>query len=94
MEPIGGNIAGRAIPKGAARINAAVLYIAWLVSPEGQKVYEDTEGRALPYEGLGTAMSQMLSGRKLAVLAWGDTEKALKHDEIEEKLMTLIGSKK
>jgi len=94
MEPIGGNIAGRAIPKGAPRINAAALYIAWLVSPEGQKVYEDTEGRALPYEGLGTEMSKMLSGKKLAVLGWGDTEKALKHDAIEEKLMTLIGSKK
>lgn len=94
MEPIGGNIAGRAIPKGAPRVNAAALYIAWLVSPEGQKVYEDTEGRALPYEGLGTEMSKMLSGKKLAVLGWGDTEKALKHDAIEEKLMTLIGSKK
>lgn len=94
MEPIGGNIAGRAIPKGAARINSAVLYIAWLVSPEGQKVYEDTEGRALPYEGLGTEMSKMLSGKKLGVIGWGDTEKALKHDDIEEKLMTLIGSKK
>ncbi len=94
MEPIGGNIAGRAIPKGAARPNAAVLYIAWLVSPEGQKVYEDTEGRALPYEGLGTIMSEMLAGKKLAVLGWGDTERALKHDAIEDKLMTLIGSKK
>jgi iron(III) transport system substrate-binding protein len=94
MEPIGGNIAGRAIPKGASRINAAVLYIAWLVSPEGQKIYEDTEGRALPYEGLGTIMSQMLAGKKLAVLGWGDTERALKHDDIEDKLMTLIGSKK
>jgi iron(III) transport system substrate-binding protein len=94
MEPIGGNIAGRAIPKGAPRPNAAVLYIAWLVSPEGQKVYEDTEGRALPYEGLGTEMSKMLTGKKLAVLGWGDTEKALKHDDIEERLMTLLGSKK
>jgi iron(III) transport system substrate-binding protein len=94
IEPIGGNIAGRAIPKGASRVNAAVLYIAWLVSPEGQKIYEDTEGRALPYEGLGTIMSQMLAGKKLAVLGWGDTERALKHDDIEEKLMTLIGSKK
>jgi iron(III) transport system substrate-binding protein len=94
MEPIGGNIAGRAIPKGAQRSNAAVLYIGWLVSPEGQKVYEDTEGRALPYEGLGTAMSQMLSGKKLAVVGWGDTEKALKHDAIEDKLMTLLGTKK
>ncbi|MBM2802413.1 MAG: transporter substrate-binding protein [Deltaproteobacteria bacterium] len=94
MEPIGGNIAGRAIPKGAARMNAAVLYIAWLVTPEGQKVYEDTEGRSLPYEGLGTEMSRMLIGKKLAVVGWGDTEKALKHDDIEDKLMTLIGSKK
>lgn len=94
MEPIGGNIAGRAIPKGATRVNAAVLYIAWLVSSEGQKVYEDTEGRALPYEGLGTEMSKMLSGKKLAVVGWGDTEKALKHDGIEDRLMTLIGSKK
>jgi iron(III) transport system substrate-binding protein len=94
MEPIGGNIAGRAIPKKAARPNAAVLYIAWLVSPEGQKVYEETEGRALPYEGLGTAMSQMLAGKKLAVVGWGDTERALKHDAIEDRLMTLIGSKK
>jgi len=94
MEPIGGNIAGRAIPKGAPRINSAVLYIAWLVSTEGQKVYEDTEGRALPYEGLGTEMSKMLTGKKLAVLGWGDTEKALKHDDIEDKLMMLIGSKK
>jgi iron(III) transport system substrate-binding protein len=94
MEPIGGNIAGRAIPKGAPRPNAAILYIAWLVSPEGQKVYEDTEGRALPYEGLGTAMSQMLAGKKLAVIGWGDTERALKHDALEDKLMTMIGSKK
>ena len=94
MEPIGGNIAGRAIPKGAPRPNAAVLYVAWLVSPEGQKVYEDTEGRALPYDGLGTEMSKMLAGKKLAVLGWGDTEKALKHDDIEDKLMTLLGSKK
>jgi len=94
MEPIGGNIAGRAIPKGAPRINSAVLYVAWLVSPEGQKVYEDTEGRSLPYEGLGTEMSKMLTGKKLAVLGWGDTEKALKHDDIEDKLMALIGSKK
>lgn len=94
MEPIGGNIAGRAIPKGAARVNAALLYIAWLVSSEGQKVYEDTEGRALPYEGLGTEMSKMLAGKKLAVLGWGDTEKALKHDDIEERLMVLLGSKK
>ena len=94
MEPIGGNIAGRAIPKGAPRVNAAVLYIAWLVSAEGQKVYEDTEGRALPYEGLGTEMSKMLTGRKLGVIGWGDSEKALKHDDIEDRLMTLIGSKK
>lgn len=94
MEPIGGNIAGRGIPKGAPHLNAAVLYIAWLVSPEGQKVYEDTEGRALPYEGLGTEMSKMLTGKKLAVLGWGDTEKALKHDAIEDRLMTLLGSKK
>ncbi len=94
MEPIGGNIAGRAIPKGAPHSNAAVLYIAWLVSPEGQKVYEETEGRALPYEGLGTEMSKMLAGKKLAVLGWGDTERALKHDEIEDQLMTLLGSKK
>jgi ABC-type Fe3+ transport system substrate-binding protein len=94
MEPIGGNIAGRAIPKGAPHSNAAVLYIAWLVSPEGQKVYEEAEGRALPYEGLGTEMSKMLAGKQLAVLGWGDTERALKHDEIEDKLMTLLGSKK
>ena len=94
MEPIGGNIAGRAIPKGAPHSNAAVLYIAWLVSTEGQKVYEEAEGRALPYEGLGTEMSKMLAGKKLAVLGWGDTERALKHDEIEDKLMTLLGSKK
>jgi iron(III) transport system substrate-binding protein len=94
MEPIGGNIAGRAIPKGAPRVNAALLYIGWLVSPEGQKVYEDTEGRALPYEGLGTEMSKMLGGKKLAVLAWGDTEKALKHDDIEDRLMVLLGTKK
>jgi iron(III) transport system substrate-binding protein len=94
MEPIGGNIAGRAIPRGAQRSNAAVLYIGWLTSPEGQKVYEETEGRALPYEGLGTAMSQMLVGKKLAVVGWGDTEKALKHDAIEDKLMTLLGTKK
>ena len=94
MEPFGGNIAGRAIPKGAPHVNAAVLYIAWVVSAEGQKAYEDTIGRALPYEGLGTENSTMLAGKKLGVLAWGDTEKALKHDAIEDKLMTLLGTKK
>jgi len=94
MEPFGGNIAGRAIPKGAPHVNAAVLYIAWVVSPEGQKSYEETIGRALPYEGLGTDNSKMLTGKKLGVLGWGDTEKALKHDAIEDKLMTLLGTKK
>ena len=39
-------------------------------------------------------MSKMLTGKKLAVLGWGDTEKALKHDDIEDRLMTLLGSKK
>lgn len=48
----------------------------------------------MPYDGLGTEMSKMLAGKKLAVLGWGDTEKALKHDDIEDKLMTLLGSKK
>jgi iron(III) transport system substrate-binding protein len=94
MEPFGGNIAGRAVPKGASRPHAALLYVAWLASPEGQKVYEDTEGRSLPYDGLGTAMSKMLAGKKLGVLAWGDTERALKSDAIEERLMELLGTKK
>ena len=94
MEPFGGNIAGRAIPKGAPHVSAAVLYIGWVVSPEGQKAYEEAIGRALPYEGLGTENSKMLAGKKLGVLAWGDTDKALKHDAIEDKLMTIIGTKK
>lgn len=94
MEPIGGNIAGRAIPKNAPHANAAVLYIAWVVSPEGQKAYEESIGRALPYEGLGTESSKMLTGKKLGVLGWGDTERALKHDAIEDKLMILLGTKK
>ena len=51
MEPIGGNIAGRAIPKGAPRRRSTLYRLAG--SPKAE-LDEDTEGRALPYEGLGT----------------------------------------
>jgi iron(III) transport system substrate-binding protein len=94
MEPFGGNIAGRSIPKGVPHPHAAVLYIAWLASPEGQKIHEQADGRALPYEGLGTSMSNMLAGKKLAVIGWGDTEKIAKADALEEKMMILMGTKK
>jgi iron(III) transport system substrate-binding protein len=93
MEPFGGNIAGRAIPKGAPHPHAAVLYVGWLASPEGQKAYEETEGRSLPYEGLDTAMAKMLAGKKLGVVGWGDPN-ALKADPVEDKLMQILGTKK
>ena len=94
MEPLGGNIAGRTIPKGAPHPHAAVLYIGWLASKEGQNVYEETQGRSLPYEGLDTTTSKMLAGKKLGVIGWGDTEKSLHADAIEDKLMEILGTKK
>ena len=93
MEPFGGNIAGRAIPKGAPHPHAAILYIGWLTSSEGQKAYEETEGRSLPYQGLDTVMSKMLAGKKLGVVGWGDPN-AIKVDPIEERLMEILGTKK
>ncbi|MBI2988979.1 MAG: extracellular solute-binding protein [Deltaproteobacteria bacterium] len=95
MEPFGGDIAGRIIPKGAPHPNAAVLYLGWAASPEGQKAFEQADGRALPYEGLGTVMAKMLAGKKLGVVGWEDSsEKALKADEIQDRLMEILGTKK
>ena len=94
MEPLGGNTAGRIIPKGAPHPHAAVLYIGWLTSPEGQMAQEKTQGRSLPYEGLNTPTAKMLAGKKLGVIAWGDTESALRRGKVQGRLMRILGTRK
>ncbi|MEW6405658.1 MAG: extracellular solute-binding protein, partial [Chloroflexota bacterium] len=57
-----------AIPANAAHPNAAILYAAWLVSPEGAAVYEEATGRGNLYVPT-TNIAKMLEGKEISTFS-------------------------
>jgi iron(III) transport system substrate-binding protein len=56
------------IPINAAHPNAAMLYAAWLVSPEGAAIYEEATGRGNVFVPT-TNIAQMLEGKEFSTFS-------------------------
>jgi iron(III) transport system substrate-binding protein len=91
LEPVAGFLYGRGIAKNALHPHAAILYVGWLATPEGQKFLEKYTDKSLPFPDAGTEQSRLLEGKKLALVGYGD--EAERMDDMETKFMKIWGVK-
>ena len=89
LEPVVGYLYGRGIPKGAAHPHAAVLFVGWLATPEGQQSLEKYTARCLPLPGMGTKLSQLLEGKEQGLVGYG--AEADKMGDMETKFRKVWG---
>lgn len=63
------------IPTLAAHPNAAMLYCAWLASPEGAAAYENATGRGNAFVA-GSPLAETLKGKKISTFSVDEMDKA------------------
>ena len=59
-----------AIQAGAKSPHAALLWLEWMVSPEAQKIADETEPLASSVYVSGSAVEKELRGKQLSVVSW------------------------
>jgi iron(III) transport system substrate-binding protein len=71
LEPVPVRLAmEEAIQAGAKNPHAALLWLEWMVSPEAQKIADETEPLASSVYVSGGAVEKELRGRQLSVVSW------------------------
>lgn len=67
---------------------AALLWLEFLVSPEGQKVMEDREPGGASFITPGTLASKLTKGKRLSIMSW---EHYANVDEWDKKVVEALG---
>jgi ABC-type Fe3+ transport system substrate-binding protein len=75
------------VPRGAAKPNAAKLYVAWSLSEEGQRALDEAEGNGSPLFA-GTQTAKMIKGKKVA---WYEVKYRANADDILKEILEAIG---
>ena len=75
------------IPRGAANLNAAKLWVTWSVSEEGQKVLDAVEFDGSPFVP-GTEPAKLLKGKKTASY---EPQWEAKADEVLKEILEAVG---
>lgn len=75
------------IPRGAANLNAAKLWVTWSVSEEGQKVLDAVEFDGSPFVP-GTEPAKLLKGKKTASY---EPQWEAKADELLKEILEAVG---
>ena len=63
------------IAKGAGHVNCAVLFLEYLAGPEAQKALDEFEPVKASIHSPGSKISELVRGRKLSSVGWGELEK-------------------
>lgn len=92
IEPVPSKLVGFSVYKEAPHPQCAILFIGWISSPEGQKALQEFAGKSLPFPGLGTPISRMLEGKKLAVVGWPEPQATLML-QMENEFMKIWGAR-
>ena len=75
------------IPRGAAHLNGAKLWIVWSLSEEGQRLLDEVEGNGSPLIP-GTQTARVIKGKKAA---WYAPEYRAKAEEILKEILEAVG---
>ena len=73
---------------GAQHLNAALLWLEWMASPEAQKLADDHEPSSSSLHIRGSAVEQELRGKKLSVVSW---EHHQQMDQWQAKVVEVYG---
>ena len=68
--------------------HAALLFFEWLASPEAQKIGDEIEPLGSSVYVRGSEVEQLLKGKKLSVLSWGDYQNV---DQWQAKVFEAFG---